>query len=523
MNWTEISDAARAAIASKSLGPEYSERLEFEIREITKQAANEYWVKLANSDKKYEVNKNNLVLPYLLGITPVDPLSSRKDVPLQTTKYDAVVDYISKYGSLPSDFRRDGDQPDIDVDCLPMAREEIKNHAIRKFGINTNDEYGNVCSVGTWQTYLFKSALADVARATGACQLQEVLAMTKTLPVEVDDMKEGGYSTCKGRIFNADTKEETECGFKHNLAECPKCNSNESETPTLGKLLSEYQELASFNDKYPKVVDYASRLIGRIKTIGMHAGAVIITDRPLYGNVPLARTSQSNHWVSMWTEGRNTQLSKFGYTKWDILGLNNLQYIFTCCQLIEKTHGISFGDNMHGWDDIDPLDDRAGHYIKDGIKHKIALNDPAALKLANERKTDAIFQFDTPLAKQILSNGVRNFRDLMIYNAMGHPGPMQCCCSSSKINTDIGLVSISDLDESVHKIEYLTNDVSSSFTSNYKVFKSKPKQLLSIRSLDEFGVEKEIKVTKDHQILTKNGWIRAGDLTIEDEIAEIND
>ena len=38
--------------------------------------------------------------------------------------------------------------------------------------------------------------------------------------------------------------------------------------------------------------------------------------------------------------------------------------------------------------------------------------------------SDLVFQFDTDLAKSILSHGVRHFNDLMLLNAMGHPGPM---------------------------------------------------------------------------------------------------
>lgn len=421
ITWDDIAREARAIAATK--GRQYVDHLEFEIAEIDKQATNIYWVNTVAAKKTFNHNKNSLVLPFLLGLTEIDPVGH--DGAFLSTKYDDVTQYTREHGKLPTGIFRDSDMPDIDVDCLPMAREEIKNHAMERFGTDTGDGYGSVCSVGAWQTYLFRSALADVARATEICTPQEVQVMTKTLPDEVDDMKEGGFSKCKGRIINGQTGEEDECGFTHKEALCPKCGSNETDNPTIGKLLAEYPELGAFAQRYPDVVDYGARLIGRIKTIGMHAAAIIITDRPLYGNIPLAKTSTSTHWVSLWTEGRSTQLSKFGYTKWDILGLNNLQYIFTCCQLIEKGRGISFGQNMCGWDDVDPTQDKAGYYIQDGVQHKILLNDPAALKLANERRTDAVFQFDTPLAKQILSNGVRNFKDLMLFNAMGHPGPMK--------------------------------------------------------------------------------------------------
>jgi hypothetical protein len=59
-----------------------------------------------------------------------------------------------------------------------------------------------------------------------------------------------------------------------------------------------------------------------------------------------------------------------------------------------------------------------------GVKRYWSLDDPYALQLANKQKTDGVFQFDTDLAKSILRNGVRCFEDLMLFNAMGHPGPM---------------------------------------------------------------------------------------------------
>jgi DNA polymerase III alpha subunit len=139
----------------------------------------------------------------------------------------------------------------------------------------------------------------------------------------------------------------------------------------------------------------------------------------------MSKSGKKSYWVSLWSEGRNTQLSKFGFIKWDILGLKTLKYIFDCCTLIQENRGISFGERMSGWDDIDPLQNRAGHFFdQHGNKHYVELNDPAVLELANAQKTDGIFQFDTDLAKSILSHKVRNFEDLMLLNAMGHPGPM---------------------------------------------------------------------------------------------------
>ena len=113
----------------------------------------------------------------------------------------------------------------------------------------------------------------------------------------------------------------------------------------------------------------------------------------------------------------------------------------TCCKLIESNRGIRFGDRLEGLDYVDPEQNIAGWYEKkdksgNWVRYHIPLNDKPALSLANEQKTDAVFQFDTDLAKRILSNGVQNFADLMLFNAMGHPGPMDSIPEAVKNRAD---------------------------------------------------------------------------------------
>jgi len=453
--WEELKQIAKDKVSS--FGTKYTERLTFEIREIQKQGAVVKWLNYYNDKRKFDPVKNHMLLAWLIGLVDQDPFLIRKESLLNTVRASTVMAFRKEHGYIPQDIIKDPDMPDIDIDCLPEARDHIKEYAMQRYN-TTNDGYGSVCSVGTWQTYKFKSAIIDVCQATGKIDKQEAYVLTTNLEEEVDDMKDGGVSTCKGRIINNETGEDKECGCVYNNlpiihttsengtpirepSPCPKCGSTDTDGPTLGKLLATYDNLYMFQQRYPEIIDHAVGLIGRVRNMGMHAGALIITDRPLYGNIPLAKGSGKGYWVSMWSEGRNTQLSKFGYVKWDILGLKTLKYIFSCCQLIQQNRGISFGEpisqcdengkelslSMSGWDDIDPTAEvpRAGHFFdSDGNKIDIGLNDKYALALANEQKTDGVFQFDTDLAKQILQNGVRSFDDLMLFNAMGHPGPM---------------------------------------------------------------------------------------------------
>lgn len=430
MKWSDIVTKARSAIDDRQLSDIYRDRLNFEIAEVEKQGAESKWITWAAAAEergvKFPSNPNGLVLPWLIGMYDEDPLASRTAPLLNTVRAATVAQYKRDNGYVPPDFTKDSDMPDIDIDCLPSARDKLKEYAIRKYGSNHNDEYGSVCSVGTWQTYKFRSAIIDTAVAMGAMDRYEAESYTTILPEDVDDLQEGGMSACKGTIYDPVTKESKECKKKHAQVTCPKCGSPDTEGPTIGKILAEHVQLQVLYSKHPDVVDNAVELVGRIRNMGMHAGALIITDRPLYGNIPLAKSGKKGFWASMWTEGRNAQLSKFGYVKWDLLGLKTLEYITTACRLVEENRGISF-DNMRGWDDIDPANNRLGYFLDaNGVRHDIPLDNAGCFELINNGQlVDSIFQLDTDLAKSTMMNGVSSFNDLTMLIALGHPGPMQ--------------------------------------------------------------------------------------------------
>lgn len=422
MNWNDIRETLIPK--AKAIGSTYVDRMMFELSEIEKQGTEAYWLRVAESDQKGLKNPNRLLIAYLLGVSDDDPFYERTTPMLNSIAASSVMSYKNKYGHYPEDITKDTDMPDIDIDCIPESRDPLKEYAIQRYGSHVDDVYGSVCSVGTWQTYKLRSAILDVSSALGVMTRYEAERFTTVMPDEVDDLREGGFSVCKSRIIIEGA--EQDCGKVHDAKICPSCNQTDTEAPTIGKLLAEVKELAELYRIHPNVVDYAKQLVGRIRNQGMHAGALIITDRPLFGNVPLAKSGKKGFWVSMWTEGRTTQLSKFGYVKWDLLGLKTVKYLFEACKFIEENRGISFGDNLEGMDYNDPEQRVIGYYFdQSGEKHFMSMDDPAALKLANDKKTDGIFQFDTDNAKGILEHGVKSFEDLMLLNAMGHPGPMQ--------------------------------------------------------------------------------------------------
>jgi len=439
--WAEFEELVRTS--SSHLPQDYQKRIEFELYELNKQGLNGLWLEYIATDAKFDSNPNNLLIPWVLQMLTdmTDPMTLRTSPCLVSTSYDEVAAYVEEHGEPPHDFLKDSDVPDIDIDCLPAARDPIKDYAIRRYGDGDSLSDLQVCSVGTWQTYKFKMAIQDAATALGYMHRKEAEKLTSNLPEDLDNLKPGGFATCKGIITN-DAGEHKECGHKHYKYQCPKCGSEITDAPTLERLLKENEELNKFAIQYPSVIAYAAKMVGRIRNMGMHAGALIIANSKLLGNIPLGKNKADGPWVSMWSEGSNQQLSKCGYIKWDILGLKTLEYIYDCCRMIRVNRGISFGIpqeiegyggcyELSGLDEVDPEAGYCGKfYGPDGVEHEIRYNDSHTYKLINTQRTDTIFQFDTSLAKSILADasegdGVSDPHQLTLLNALGHPGPMQ--------------------------------------------------------------------------------------------------
>lgn len=145
-----IGICARAVKAKCAGMPDIKERLKLEIREIDNQAEHDYFLDLYDRGAKFRKNENNLLVPYLLGLT--DDFDPRSE---------------------PSFIQ--GEFPDIDVDYLPAVQEYIRNEWCPKtFGRD------KVVNIGNYGTFGIKSALLDMARVHGA-DYQEIQAITKNL------------------------------------------------------------------------------------------------------------------------------------------------------------------------------------------------------------------------------------------------------------------------------------------------------------------------------------------------------
>lgn len=397
MTWNEIRDKALQLVAGR---PEYEKLLADELEEIEKQGLNQYWTEIIEKKETWDTNPFGLVLPFLFKLTPVDPVETK----------------------IPHKWDYQTDFPDIDTDYLPAAKKIIRDYATK--------QYKYVCSVGNWNTYGPKSALQDAVRAMGD-DLKTIMAITTKLPDEFDELSWEDHLKFFEDQNSADQKVRGEARQE----------------------IAKYQEFYNYQRDNPRTVDIAYKLVGKIKSQGTHAGGLIIADRPVEDCVPLSYMGKktARNWTSQWTEGKNTQLSKFGLVKFDILGVKTLYYIWQAGNLLRKTDKIEID-----WEDMDPTTDppRAGWLIyPDGRKEAISFNDKKSLDMCNDLRTESVFQIETDIQKGIIKDGkVKTYNDLVIYNALGRPGPMDAIPDYIKNRDDEQQLWKKGLDERIVKI-----------------------------------------------------------------------
>jgi DNA polymerase-3 subunit alpha len=237
------------------------------------------------------------------------------------------------------------DFPDIDTDFMDRRRSEVKEYLRKKFK--------NVASISTFQYFKDKGVVRDVARVF-------------SVPLaEVDKS-----------LKNIETFEDFET------------NPN-----TL-----------DFRNKYPEVLEFASRLRGRIRGVGMHAAGVVVSKEPISNFAPIETRSDTSDSIS----GRvpvvaydMDNCAELGLIKLDALGLKTLSVIYDTLKSIEKRVGKTIDLNT------------------------IKFNDKAIFEDLSQGFTKGVFQAEaTPYTNLLIKMGVDNFEDLVASNALVRPGAM---------------------------------------------------------------------------------------------------
>ncbi|WP_297817366.1 DNA polymerase III subunit alpha [uncultured Lactobacillus sp.] len=160
---------------------------------------------------------------------------------------------------------------------------------------------------------------------------------------------------------------------------------------------SDLRMLVNASDLNKLLFATATHIEGLPRHYSIHAAGLVITDDSIAKIVGL----QAGALGIPVTQQTKLNVESLGLLKIDFLGLRNLTILGQTLALL-KSQGI----------DLDPK--------------KIPLDDPLTLKLFQQGKTDAVFQFESNGIKQVLRRlHPDSFEDIVAVNALYRPGPMQ--------------------------------------------------------------------------------------------------
>ena len=339
------------------------ERIEFELNTIISMGFPGYFlivmdfIRAAREELDVSVGPGRgsaagSVVAYCLKITDLDPL-----------KYDLLFERFLNPDRISL--------PDIDTDFEDCGRGKVLDYVSRKYGET------HVAHIVTYGKMATKSALADVGRVQ-----QVPLAFVNELKGYVPD-----------RDFPDTVLKSLPPGAKKpkvNLKNCYKY---------IDELKREY-ETGDPNTR--SMLEYAARLEGTIRQVGVHACGVIIGADDLTKFAPLSSVEDKNSKKRVLvTEYDGHVVESVGLIKMDFLGLITLTIIKECLRNVKKARGI----------DID-------------IDH-IPIDDELTYKLFQEGRTVAVFQFESAgMQKYLRELQPTVIGDLIAMNALYRPGPM---------------------------------------------------------------------------------------------------
>ena len=275
--------------------------------------------------------------------------------------------------------------PDFDVDFMQERRGKVIEYVAGKYGRE------RVGQIATYAGLNPKSAIKYVARTLGI-SFTEVNELTKPMPLLIDGKKPD---------------------FDKALEFAPKL-----------------KELAQTDEKYKKVIDVARSLEGLFRQAGMHAGGVVIGEKPLVEYVPLFSGNNGE----LVTQFDKDKVEAAGLVKFDFLGLKTLD-------VIESAEAL-----------INARIERENQLAPEARERAIKAH-PHALRLPNRKAGDTIAKLvvdllhldedkvykliaagDTAGVFQVESSGMRDmcrklkptcFEDIVAGVALYRPGPME--------------------------------------------------------------------------------------------------
>ena len=322
--------------------PEYRKQLDYELDMIEKMGFTDYFlivsdfVRYAKSQKipvgPGRGSAAGSMVSYCLEITDIDPM-----------KYDL---YFERFLN-PERVS----MPDIDMDFGDTRRGEVVDYVRRKYG----DDH--VAQIVTFGTMAARAAIRDVGRALNMIYA-DVDVVAKLVPAGPGAL----HITLREAL----------------------------------KLSKQLADMYRDDPQVKKLIDTAMALEGMPRHASTHAAGVVITKRPVYEYVPLARNDDA-----MVCQYVMTTLEELGLLKMDFLGLRNLTVLDDAVKMVQE---------------------REPDFTLDGIPD----DDTATYEMISRGQTAGVFQIESSgMTGVCVGLKPQSIEDITAVIALYRPGPME--------------------------------------------------------------------------------------------------
>lgn len=252
-----------------------------------------------------------------------------------------------------------GSLPDIDYDS--SNRDLIKQYVVKKHGVEKSG------LIGTYQSLAVKGSLKDTVRQFGEGKIS---------PDEANDITKA-LDVVKPKDF---------------------AEEDEADKAYLEAAIQNSKKVEQWFSKYPVIKEVLLKMVGTLKSSGIHASGIVISDEPIANICPVTYNKAEGLYV---TQPQMADVEYLGLIKFDFLGLTTLEIFKMCFDLIYKRKGIKLSLS------------------------KIPLDDEKVYAEIAAGKTSAVFQFEGDgITEAIISIQPNNIWDMTAINALYRPGPM---------------------------------------------------------------------------------------------------
>ncbi len=300
------------------------------------------------------------IVAYSIGITDVDPL-----------RYDLIFERFLNPDRVS--------MPDFDVDFCTRRRHETIEYVREKYHPE------NVAQIVTFGTLASRAVIKDVGRVMGV-PYSETDKVAKLMDGKstIGELLGRKIPKLEKELANPDISEEKRIETEKKLAEQKQ------------KRNSEFIDVYESNEELRRVIDMGLKLEGMPKNTSEHAAGVVICNKVLSDNVPLARNGED-----IVTQFDMKEVEAVGMLKMDFLALTTLTDIENTLSYIREGKGIEIDFNA------------------------IGVDVPEAYQLISSGDTDAVFQLEQGGMKKFMKDLQPScLEDLIAGISLYRPGPM---------------------------------------------------------------------------------------------------